>query len=81
MRPSRDPPGSISCMASAPIDPSPSVSISESKGVHATLPDHLAAERRGVAAMTGIFRGLIVGLPLTLLLWGAILWIVIRLIQ
>ena len=73
--------GQIIRMERTHVDSSSNMLIAQAKAANAPLSDNLVAERRGIGAMTGVFRGLAVGFPITVFLWGAILWILARIIS
>ncbi len=78
MERSRIAPGPILRKENAPRDSSPRLAIVGAKDVHETSPAHLVAERYGIGARTGIFRGLVLGLPVTIAFWAVILWVLAR---
>ena len=81
MEPRTDQLGQIIRIDRTHADSSSNMLIAQVKAVNAPSTDTLVAERHGDGAMTGIFRGLAVGFPITVFLWGAILWVLVRFIS
>jgi hypothetical protein len=80
MERSRSPVGRVIRKDYAPQGSPPYLAIVGAKDGRKTSPDHPGVERYGIGARTGIFRGLVLGLPITIVFWGAILWILFRIV-